>query len=70
MMASVGLDKMVWIWDGYSFGEHTGLPSLHVPLMSGRNRRSSAQARPTWRLCQGSYLGSSRQLSSYTSESA
>ena len=21
MMASVGLDKMVWIWDGQTFGE-------------------------------------------------
>jgi len=21
MMASVGLDKLVWIWDGYSFGK-------------------------------------------------
>ena len=21
MMASVGLDKMVWIWDGYTFGQ-------------------------------------------------
>ncbi len=28
MMASVGLDKMVWIWDGYSFGIHAAIPAF------------------------------------------
>ena len=29
MMASVGLDKHVWIWDGQSFGQLYATPSMY-----------------------------------------
>ena len=36
MMASVGLDKMVWIWDGLSFGQQDRLIMATIDV-----RRSS-----------------------------
>ena len=39
MMASVGLDKLVWIWDGQSFGALFASQSLFVAYASSDRLR-------------------------------